>query len=124
MQLINAFIFFIIDSILLLIGILFFICFSAFASGNNEEMIKCMNEIATLRKSKYKTTDGNIMNLNEIKNAVNNGLTVHWSNDGYIVVKSNNDYLVKCIANNSCVGLTWLDGTFTYNENDFYIGSN
>ena len=61
------------------------------------------------------------MNVQEIKKAVDNGLTVHWSNSSYIVIPSRGDYLIQHL-NGSCIGLTWQDGT-TLNgkEQDFYI---
>lgn len=67
---------------------------------------------------------GRLMNLQQIIEAVNSGLTVHWKNSNYIVVPNGKRYLIKCISNNSCVGLTWLDGIFEHSENDFFIGSN
>ncbi len=63
------------------------------------------------------------MNTAEIKKAVDEGKNVYWSNLGYKVVKDKNDeYLIKCTVNNSCIGLTWQDGT-TLNgkEEDFFI---
>lgn len=63
------------------------------------------------------------MTLNEIKQAVDNGKTVHWSNSAYSVVKDkNNNYLIHCSLNNHCIGLTWRDGiTMNGKEKDFYI---
>ena len=61
------------------------------------------------------------MTIQEIKQAVDNGQTVYWSNGSYTVIKSNDDYLIRC-SNGSCIGLTWADGT-TLNgrEKDFFI---
>lgn len=63
------------------------------------------------------------MNLQEIKKAVDQGLTVYWANQAYQVVKNNtNEYLIKCTLNNHCIGLTWQDGkTLNGDEKDFFI---
>lgn len=62
------------------------------------------------------------MDLQEIKQAISEGKKVYWSNTSYEVIKSNDDYLIKCNNNNHCIGLTWEDGT-TLNgkESDFFI---
>lgn len=61
------------------------------------------------------------MTLEEIKDAIEEGKTVHWSNDGYTVVKdSSGQYLIK-YRNGYCIGLTWRDGvTLKGKESDFY----
>ena len=64
------------------------------------------------------------MTLTQIKKAIKQGKKVHWGNTGYIVIKcSIGQYLIKCIKNNDCIGLTWQDGT-TLNGKDteFFIG--
>lgn len=63
------------------------------------------------------------MKLNEIKAAVDAGKTVCWSNSGYRVIKdSKGQYLIKCLMNNSMIGLTWMDGvTLNGEEKDFYV---
>jgi hypothetical protein len=63
------------------------------------------------------------MNLHEIKSAVEAGLPVHWSNDGYKVIKDKiGQFLVIFEPNQSCIGLTWKDGvTLNGKESDFYI---
>jgi hypothetical protein len=63
------------------------------------------------------------MNLYEIKLAVEAGLPVHWSNDGYKVIKDKiGQFLVIFEPNQSCIGLTWKDGvTLNGKESDFYI---
>ena len=62
------------------------------------------------------------MTLSEIKEAVDAGKTVHWSNALYSVIPSCGDYLIKCSSNNHCIGLTWQDGvTMNGKEEDFYI---
>lgn len=65
------------------------------------------------------------MTLNEIKEAVDNNKVVHWSSVLYQVIKSNNEYLIKCLSNGYMVGLTWRDGkTMNGNEEDFFIPNN
>lgn len=49
------------------------------------------------------------MNIQEIKNAVDNGLTVHADTEYYTVVKGKSDYLIKGL-NGHYIGLTWADG--------------
>lgn len=63
------------------------------------------------------------MQLKEIKDAVESGKTVHWANTGYIVFKDSlNQWLIVCLRNFDCVGLTHKDGV-TMNEDPemFYI---
>lgn len=61
------------------------------------------------------------MTLDEIKTAIEAGRTVHWSNSGYSVIKSHDQYLIRH-TNGHCIGLTWADNT-TLNgkEADFYL---
>ena len=63
------------------------------------------------------------MTLNDIKQAVEAGKSVHWANDGYSVIKDNlGQFLVIFEPNQSCIGLTWRDGiTLNGKESDFYI---
>lgn len=63
------------------------------------------------------------MNLQQIKNAVDAGFTVHYGNDGYVVEKDNNgDYCIVCLQNGYRIGLTWLDGeTLNGTQAEFYI---
>lgn len=70
------------------------------------------------------------MNLQEIKSAIDAGKTVNWSNDSYVVIKhfprypDTPEYLIKCLSNNHCIGLTWRDGvTMNGKEEQFYINS-
>ena len=52
------------------------------------------------------------MTLEEIKAAVLAGKTVHWMNTGYVVVRDSKDqWLIKFLPNDHCVGLTHRDGT-------------
>lgn len=67
------------------------------------------------------------MNLQQIKTAINNNQTVHWSNNGYTVKRSNNqgcnqgDYYIHHTSG-SCIGLTWADGTTLNGKpEEFYI---
>lgn len=64
------------------------------------------------------------MTLQEIKKAVNEGKVVHWKNEGYQVIKSKDDYLIKFLGkmHSSFIGLTWQDGvTMNGEEKDFFI---
>lgn len=76
------------------------------------------------------------MNLGEIKEAIENGKTVCWSNDGYEVKKYDGkeldedtweyvpvvNYEIVCLSNQHMIGLTWVDGvTLNGKEKDFYI---
>ena len=61
------------------------------------------------------------MNLDEIKTAIEAGHTVHWSNSGYTVVKTGDQYLIRH-TNGHCIGLTWADNiTLNGKEADFYL---
>ena len=63
------------------------------------------------------------MKLNEIKEAVEQGKTVHWCNDLYTVIKDEkcNRFLITCCEN--YIGLTHKDGvTLNGKEEEFYIG--
>ena len=62
------------------------------------------------------------MNLQEIKQAIDQGKNVYWSGTGYQVVKDNaGEYLIKCTSNNHCIGLTWQDNvTMNGKESDFF----
>lgn len=63
------------------------------------------------------------MTLQEIKQAVLSGQTVHWSNDRYIVKSAAADYFyIIDKYNESCVCLTHRDGvTMNGSEDQFYI---
>jgi len=65
------------------------------------------------------------MNLEEIKKAVTEGKKVHWATEAYIVInpKGGSQWLINCVRNDSCIGLTWVDGvTMNGKESEFYIG--
>jgi len=67
----------------------------------------------------------NTMNTNEIKAAVDQGKTVHWSNSNYVVIKDDRgEYLIKSICNNHYIGLTWCDDmTLNGKESEFFIAT-
>jgi hypothetical protein len=64
------------------------------------------------------------MNLQEIKDAVDAGKTVHWTNAGYKVILDNlGRYLIESefSGSKSWIGLTWTDGvTLNGMEEDFF----
>lgn len=56
----------------------------------------------------------------EIRDAVDRGQTVHMGSEAYVVIKDKRgQYLIKCLYNNSFIGLTWADDT-TLNGDDFF----
>ena len=63
------------------------------------------------------------MNAQEIKKAVDEGKKVYWVNELYEVIKDKfGRYLIRCSLNDSCIGLTWMDGiTLNGKEDQFYI---
>lgn len=66
------------------------------------------------------------MKLEEIKQAVRGGKTVHWANKGYVVklyVDKDVEYWnIVCSWNNHCIGLTNVDETeLNGNEEEFFI---
>ena len=66
------------------------------------------------------------MKLQEIKDAVLAGKTVHWKNRLYRVVHDCvGQWLIVCPSTKGCWGLTWADGvTMNGHQNDFFIGEN
>ena len=62
------------------------------------------------------------MNLQEIKQAIDQGKNVYWCGPGYKVIQDNaGEYLIKCTSNNHCIGLTWQDNvTMNGKESDFF----
>lgn len=62
------------------------------------------------------------MNLQEIKQAIENGQKVYWSNEAYEVIKdSKGQYLISYQNGKNCIGLTWTDGTtLNAKEEEFY----
>ena len=64
------------------------------------------------------------MTLNEIKQAVNDGKTVCWKSEIYVVERNGTEdyYLIHCTINDNYIGLTWLDGkTMNGEEKDFFV---
>jgi hypothetical protein len=63
------------------------------------------------------------MTLQEIKDAVLAGKTVRWASKAYVVVHDNvGQWLIKCLINDSCIGLTWRDGvTMNGKEDEFFV---
>lgn len=65
------------------------------------------------------------MTLEKIKQAVREGLTVHWSNTGYIVTRFERRgveyWYIKFTPNGHSVGLTSADGALQGKEEEFYI---
>lgn len=55
-----------------------------------------------------------------IKKAVDEGQKVYADTKAYVVVKDSiEQYLIKCLFNSYCIGLTWADG-ITLNGTNFY----
>ena len=67
------------------------------------------------------------MNLQEIKQAIEDGKIVCWSHTGYEVKKvkyasGGIDYMIVCLSNEHAIGLTWRDEvTMNGKESDFFI---
>ena len=63
------------------------------------------------------------MTLDEIKAAVDAGNGVHWKNYAYRVIKDSlGQYLILCVMNEDCVGLTHRDGvTLNGQPEDFFF---
>ena len=63
------------------------------------------------------------MTLQEIKKAVDQGLTVHWSTKTYIVTQDQlGQWYIECTLNNHNIGLTYVDGvTLTQKQEEFFI---
>ena len=64
------------------------------------------------------------MLLEEIKKAVEKGKTVHWSNENYTVIRSQNQWLIQWKHNSQInyIGLIWQDGkTMNGNPEEFFL---
>ena len=63
------------------------------------------------------------MTVDDIKDCVDLGMIVHWYNDLYTVIKDQHgEYLIECVKNGSCIGLTHLDlRTLNGEEKEFYV---
>ena len=66
------------------------------------------------------------MTLTEIKQAVENGQKVYWSNKNYEVIKDKiGQWLIVSAFNKYTIGLTWQDNvTMNGKEEDFFGGEN
>jgi hypothetical protein len=63
------------------------------------------------------------MSLSDIETAIYNGYSVYWKNYNYQVIKDKiGQYLIKCLSNSYCVGLTKADGTLRDDPKDFFLG--
>lgn len=63
------------------------------------------------------------MTLQEIKDAVNSGKNVYWSQTNYKVVKDNlNQWFIICTNNDHAIGLTHADKiTLNGEESEFFM---
>lgn len=62
------------------------------------------------------------MTLAEIKAAVAAGQTVCWGNRSYVVELAPVGYVIRCLSNDTLIGLTWRDGvTLNGREDQFFI---
>lgn len=63
------------------------------------------------------------MTLQEIKDAVLAGKTVHWKTESYEVTRDKvGQWFIRCLFNDSLTGLTWADGkTMSEKPEDFYL---
>jgi len=64
------------------------------------------------------------MTLQEIKDAVLAGRTVHWKSKSYEVMRDGvGQWFIVCRFNGSLSGLTWSDGvTMSEKPEDFFLG--
>ena len=64
------------------------------------------------------------MTLQEIKDAVKAGKTVHWASRAYVVECDNiGQWLIHCTSNDNYIGLTWRDGvTMNGRPEEFFVG--
>ena len=69
------------------------------------------------------------MTIKKIKQAINDGKNVYWSNTAYKVIKDNlGQYLIVCTINNHAIGLHGVKGSKYENvlngeEKDFFINA-
>ena len=65
------------------------------------------------------------MTLQEIQAAVMAGQTVYWASTLYVVKYASaiDEFLIYCLSNDTCIGLTWQDGvTMNGSEDQFFVG--
>lgn len=66
------------------------------------------------------------MKAAEIRRAVDEGLTVFWTNPAYEVIRGDgcDGYFICCMHTGHCISLTHSDGfTLNGNEDDFFIAN-
>lgn len=63
------------------------------------------------------------MTLEQIKNAVLSGNTVHWKTAAYTVIRDSiGQWLVVCPSTRGCWGLTWANGvTLNGEPEEFFV---
>ncbi len=63
------------------------------------------------------------MTLEQIKNAVLSGNTVHWKTAAYTVIQDSiGQWLVVCPSTRGCWGLTWANGvTLNGEPGEFFV---
>ena len=63
------------------------------------------------------------MTLKEIKDAVLAGKRVCWSGKNYeVILDSVGQWLIRCVDNGYCIGLTWRDGvTMNGKPKEFFV---
>ena len=65
------------------------------------------------------------MNVNEIRQAVDNGLTVFWCSPAYQVIKDKIGQYLIMYYKGDYVGLTWQNSdTLNGEESEFYLQGN
>lgn len=62
------------------------------------------------------------MKLEEIKRAVDAGVTIHWKNEGYRVICDDHGQYLVCHDSGSCVGLVDVHGDLVCSEGDYFPG--
>ena len=66
-----------------------------------------------------------VMTLAEILRALDEGLPVHWQNNGYVVERParGGASMIRSLSTGHCICLTWADGiTLNGKESEFFIG--
>lgn len=63
------------------------------------------------------------MTLQEIKQAIAEGKRVCWATPAYRVIQDSiGQYLIVCLLNDHCIGLTWQDNiTLNGQEHQFFV---
>jgi hypothetical protein len=100
-----------------------FLTLERFAEHHNLDQVDARIILTLGRKYNEQLSFQRFDTLEEIKNAVNEGKKVYWSNDLYEVKydEYTEKYYVICTTNDSMHGLTWKDGiTLNGKMEDFY----